>query len=736
MKYIPMKIYSSIILFALILMLFATGKLEAEDDVQINYTEHYKFPFSMGVSYQGISPFSDYGSDFDIYEISGVFKLPIPNLPFLQPLLQVGIAQYDARDYRNSGDKWDHFQGFGGLGISYINRFSKDFEVGFSFIAGGALSIFPQLSEDRSYSLPYVFFETGGHIALTPSYNISIDVSPKLKYQYAITPAGVDISDFDGFSVGLGIAVNYRFGENPDSASSLIRSIRFSDTELHSVFAAMQSFYITNPIGKAVLVNKENTAVKNMEVSFFQTELMDAPTPCISIDSIDPGESVEIPLYAYFNDRVFNVEGVKPYTGEIIVQYEYKNRAAEQRHSISYDLHDKTALTWDNAEKVAAYITPADSALRNYSSYIRQIVKDETVSSFNNHLQSAIQIYNGLDVLGLLYQSDPSSPFTVVQGNTQVIDSISLPRDTLKRITGDCDDLTVLYCSLLETLGIETAFITVPGHIYAAFNTKIPSSGYKEINPDRNMTINLNGELWVPVEITLIGTSGFTEAWRKGASQWHALDDQVESRDFFSTEKAQQTFRAVGLKEIDLGLQYGNTDIIRNKFRDDFREIQQIVLLSYEETVADRGRKQGLNQLGVKYAMFERYSDARNAFSRSISLDKNYLPAQINLANLEYITGNSGKALYAYESVLENLHNQGRGDTKIAGKLKLNLARSYYESEKYNEAKDLFAEAQQIVPEESQKYAYLSSLDDSGTRASSRELQNLLIFIEDENFEN
>jgi transglutaminase-like putative cysteine protease len=31
---------------------------------------------------------------------------------------------------------------------------------------------------------------------------------------------------------------------------------------------------------------------------------------------------------------------------------------------------------------------------------------------------------------------------------------------------GDCDDLSILYCSLLEAIGIRTAFVTIPGHIF------------------------------------------------------------------------------------------------------------------------------------------------------------------------------------------------------------------------------------------------------------------------------
>lgn len=564
---------------------------------------------------------------------------------------------------------------------------------------------------------------------------MSIQVRPKLKYQVALEPSGVEMGDFNGFAMGIGVSIHYRFGEDPDSASALIRSLRLADSSVSSVFAALQSYYIDNPIGSATIENRESSPIENIEVAFFQPGLMDAPTPCVSLDTLDSGAIEEIPLYAFFNDHVFNTEGVTPYTGEIIVQYEYRRRPAEQRFSVSYDLHDKTAMTWDDDRKVAAYITPADSALRNYSSFVRQSVKEEALSSFNKPLQEGMQIFNALAVLGCLYQSDPSSPFTSAQENAQVVDSVSLPRDTLKRITGDCDDLTVLYCSLLETLGIETAYVTVPGHIYAAFNTKIPSSDYRDLHGSRDMTISLNGELWVPVEITMIGVSGFPEAWRKGAAEWHALDDRSGSRGFYETRSAQETFRPVGLKETDLGLQYGTSREIAGAFRRDLREIQESILASYEEQARSRGKKQDYNQLGVKYSLFERYADARGAFERAVSLDRDYLPAQINQANLEFLQGHHEQALKIYEIAKERLERLGKGSTSLAGKLLLNMARSYYEAGALEEAKSTFTAAEALVPGESRKFAYLGSSDESGSRASGIGLETGMIFVEDLEYE-
>lgn len=719
----------------LVLFLFAGGSALLADQARTDYNDYYRYPFSMGAFYQGLTPFGEYGSDFNVYEVGSVFQLSVGS-SLLMPFVQLGVAQYDARDYLDDGDKWDHTQAFGGVGLAFVNRFSKDFEVGLDLVAGGALALFPEIQAGRTVTLPFLYAETAGRLALDPSYSMCIEIRPKLKYQLALPPSGVEnLTDFDGFSLGMGVTIHYRFGEDPDSAASLIRSLRFGEPRVGDVFAAMQSAYRNEPIGVVRVENTEESIIRNLDVSFFQPGLMDAPTPCGRIDEIAPGASVELPLYAFFNERVFQTEGVTPYTGEVIVTYEYRRRTAEQRCSVSYDLQDKTALVWDDDRKVAAFITPADSALRNYSSFIRQAVKEKAVGAFNQPLQEAVQVYNALDVLGCLYQSDPSTPFSAVQGDRQVVDSISLPRDTLKRITGDCDDLTVLYCSLLETLGIETAYITIPGHIYAAFNTKVPSSRYRSLHSSRDMTINLDGELWIPVEITLIGQSGFPEAWRKGISQWTALDERPEARGFYRTRLAQETYRPVGLKEVDLGLQYGSSSRIAQGFERDFTRIEKDVLQIYEEKVRERGRKQDFNQLGVNLSQFERYSDAQKAFERAAAMDRHYLPAQINLASLQQLLGRTGEAARGYEAALESLKIAGRSSSELAGKLMLNLARNYHELERFEEARRLYLEATELAPRFSGAYAYLSGEAEEASRASAAGVGAGPLFIEDEYYE-
>jgi hypothetical protein len=76
--------------------------------------------------------------------------------------------------------------------------------------------------------------------------------------------------------------------------------------------------------------------------------------------------------------------------------------------------------------------------------------------------------------------------------------------------------LSILFCSLLEVLGIETAFITVPGHIYCAFDA----------GSDFNSSlIEYGGKVWLPVEIT-VPEQGFSEAWRIGAREYRQAGEE------------------------------------------------------------------------------------------------------------------------------------------------------------------------------------------------------------------
>ncbi len=715
---------------SLIFFLSLLFSLAGQED-SIDYNQYYRFPVSIGVEYSSVSPLSSYeeGEPFSGTEISGVVRVPIPSLPILQPFVRGGMLVMDSKN-STDGMKWDHRYWFGAGGLGVSHHFSREFEMGAEVGVGFSQSYFENLNESETLGGQNILVQAGGRIALTPSYNFAIEVTPSIRY----TRSMVDFfDDFNGITMGIGFSGHYRFGEDPDSASAIIRSLRFDELNIDPLFAAMQSYYTVNPVGTVTMVNTEKSAIKDVRVYFFQEGYMDSPTPCAAFNQIESGEEIEVDLLASFNQEVFSTEGITPLTGNIIVEYISKSRPASQNQPVSYELYDKRSLTWDDDRKVSAFITPADSALQNYTSHIRQACREEVRDAFNLPLQTAMQVFHALGELGILYQQDPSSPFVEAQGNPVTVDSITLPRDTLKRITGDCDDLTVLYCSLLETAGIETAIITVPGHIYMAFNTKTQSSRYATLNPNRNMTISIEGELWIPVEITMIGKTNFLSSWQKGIEEWTAYESTPEVRNLYTTAESQAIYRPVGLKQMDLGLQYGSQDEILRAFTRDISTLADIITEPLIQDARNSGGKKDYNRLGIQYAQLGNFSEAENAFRTAMRIDNRYISPKVNLANVKMLQEDYTNALAIYKEVEVQYEERGRGNSGAAAKLYLNIAQVLNAANQSGEAAVYISRASEIDPEGARQFAYLGTpTSETASRASNVAGQTITFFDEDE----
>ncbi len=683
-------------------LLVSTATIVAQDHDPTNLNLYYRYPLAVSGEFHSWTPFADYAGNYNVYELGGTVRYPIPSNPVFQPLVRGSYVRFDSLDEVNP-DQWDHTQIFGGVGIGVINRLARNFEIGVEAFAGYSRSIFPNLTtEPVAYG--NLLAAVAPRISLVPSFNFSINVQPTLRYTYGL---GV-VDTFDGFSFSFGIGAEYRLGQDPDSPRAEIRSIRLSQPNVGSVFAAMQSYYVNNPVGAVTIENTENFALEDVRVSFFQNGYMDSPTPATRIETLAAGETIEVDLLASYNGEVFTTEGVTPLTGEVIVSYTSRGRPAEQRESVTYDLHDKTALTWDDDRKMGSFITPADSAIRNYTSFIRQAGKDDVVDSASEPLQIAMLAYHALIELGVIYQVDPTAPFTQVQSNTEVVDSVSLPRDTLNRLTGDCDDLTAAYASMLETVGIETAFLTTPGHIYVALNTRVPARDYLIVHPDREMLLIVDDYIWVPVEITMLGSGDFLDAWRFGINEWHKLADDPDRRGFYLTRDAQSIYRPVGLRETDLGLQYGSPGRISRGFSEDFEDLTNTILTHVRDLAQERNTKRAYNTLGIYAARLGRFDEAQDAFQRASRMDTTYLDPRINLGSVYFLQGRYSQAVRAFEDAAVAMELAEDIPPSLVTTVYVNLSKAYFELGEYDEAEEFYLRAAQVDPDGVAEFEYLA----------------------------
>jgi transglutaminase-like putative cysteine protease len=183
---------------------------------------------------------------------------------------------------------------------------------------------------------------------------------------------------------------------------------------------------------------------------------------------------------------------------------------------------------WDgNVHSLRYFVTPDDPDVIRYTRQVLLENNDSVKASGGGSgaFQTARTLFNSF-AGKLMYVNDPK----------QSSDYVQYPSETLQLRGGDCDDMTVCFSSLLNSVGISTAFVDVvppdrpeEGHIYMLFDTGIdPKYGHSIAENTKRYLVRNNSRgvptVWVPVETTAI-TRGFDEAWTAGAQEY--FDDVV-----------------------------------------------------------------------------------------------------------------------------------------------------------------------------------------------------------------
>ena len=713
-----------------ILVLGTAGVLGAQ---RIDYNGIYRYPVSLGFEYQSLSPFIDYGFiPTAYYDLSFSVRVPLAALPPLQPFAKLGIITLVPP---MTDSQWSHRHFYLMPGVAWIHRFSKSIEVGAEAGIGVSEAVFPQLDPAEPRGSPTMLAELGARVALDPSYNFSLDVHPRVLFQLAMTP----LTRFNGTSLGIGFSASYRFGQDPDAPQAVVRSIRFGDFQPSPVFPAMQSWYAATPdsLGRVTVTNTETFDLANVEISFFQNGFMDSPTKVASLAVLEAGDTVTIGVKALYNAMVFETNGTIPLTGELAAEYTSRGRPVRQVVSVAYEMLDRKKISWDDNDKVGAFITPEDSALKNLMGFLAsEVAPDVAVPGVAPSLQTALQAWGMLKALRCVYVPDPKTPFDAAQKQAGLVDSVSLARETLAARGGDCDDLTVLFCSLLEAVGIRTGYRLVPGHIFAAFDTGVPSASWQDVHSERRMSFAVDGSLWIPVEVTLIDKTDFLSAWRRGVEEWEeALAIAPAEAQFVKTSDAQKRFKAVGLKETDLGLQYGSPQTVAaaaDAARTGAERLVTAIVDAYAQAAKTGGTKRDYNRFGLACARFGRYDQAEQAFATALSLDRSYLTALLNWGNVMVLKQQLGEALRIYhegESALEAAGSEAAGLRPL---FLVNLSRCYYDMEDYVRSREYYRLAVEADPSLGDRYAYLASAAGGGRQAAAAPKEDLRFAGEDQ----
>jgi hypothetical protein len=260
------------------------------------------------------------------------------------------------------------------------------------------------------------------------------------------------------------------------------------------------------------------------KASFYVDKLMDSPTETPSV-YIPPGAMADILLTAVFNDRVRSVPKMTIREGNVSVTASIADEP-DDRCQTRVLIHGRN--DWDgDVRSLRYFVTPENPEIIRYSRdvLLQHVDSLATVPRELEPFKKARLLFNTF-AGKLVYVSDPN----------ESADFVQYPSETLRLRGGDCDDMTVLFSSLLSSIGISTAFVDVVppdhpenSHVFLLFDTGLDPKFGSHIsdNPKRYVIRKSRSgveTIWIPVETT-VTMRGFDDAWTSGAQEYF---DDVE----------------------------------------------------------------------------------------------------------------------------------------------------------------------------------------------------------------
>ena len=399
----------------------------------------------------------------------------------------------------------------GEFGLGYNLRFMDRWDA---FLEGKAgVWSFPSASSFSSKSVSGLSFS--GRVGVNFHFSPALCVTGFAGYKnYYARPEPLTST----IEAGLGIKYSLSRG--------LIRRdmIELSDSAFEPVFPVFYAHYADNPFGNITLLNNEPNDIYNVSISVMIDSYMTAPFTVSEIESIGRGETFEVDICAFLNENILDLVQPKTSEMEISVSYYSLGKLQTSSYLIPVTALSRNSMTWEDDRRAAAFVSGKDATAQRFARQVQGIVKNELRDGIPKNIQYAAAIFGALKAFGINYVVDPSSAFTDNVG-TAAVDFLQFPYQTLVYHGGDCDDLTILNCSLLEALGIETAFITVPGHIYMAFDSGLSLEEGRS-RTSKGYYIEAEGKIWVPFEVTL-SQDTFGLAWTYGAREWKKAGNEA-----------------------------------------------------------------------------------------------------------------------------------------------------------------------------------------------------------------
>ncbi len=532
----------------------------------------------------------------------------------------------------------------------------------------------------------------------TAQFKLGVNYLKQKKYDYAcryLARANKLLPDSEEIKDYLDKALKAR-----EKFNAAREPIEFDKIVLDNIFPSLLNYYNKHSIGTVSIFNTKNEAFEDVKLEVSCPEIFSEDFE-FTIPVLLPNDFSETLINAKLKDALLKTsqKGEKDYKVNFRIKYKKDNIYKGVNESKEIKVYQLNAISWSDKKHLAGFINPKNEHIRNFVTTEIISALSEEANNFSDipkPISQSIMIWEYLNNLNLSYVQDPNGSYADLS-QTDAIDYVQFPDQTLERKSGDCDDLVTLISTLYETVGIQTAYIDVPGHVFLAFNTMVPREGLDKAGLTVNKIVMYKNTAWIPIETTVIGKNSFIDAWDLGIARYNSTIKENQRLEIIPIDRAAETYPPIfypGDKNelaFKPALEKVKTDV-KNSLRKYVQMTKEAIEMELLSTIKKYPENTyALNKLALYYAKNKDYKSAKEYFIRVLAKEPENTTALINLGNIYLIEQDYSNAESRYYKAY-TLDETNPG-------LLINMSRLFYAQGDLIKSKEFYDRAAEIDTE-------------------------------------
>jgi hypothetical protein len=248
-------------------------------------------------------------------------------------------------------------------------------------------------------------------------------------------------------------------------------------------------------MSKVVFRNTGTKPVSDFSVSYQVRGYLDWTTPEV-LTQIPPGHTIVKCFYPQFPMKVTEIKNSTPSALEIKIRWNDGRGAAHEEvlreeftfrglNEVEYtDMPTSERVAWrDNfasCQLLAAMVTPNDPVVAEYAAAVTGKLAGAVAGAGGDKEKIEVMagLYYYMMETGMRYAGTEAG-VEMVGDTVTTVQTVRMPRDVILNNNGLCIELTLVWASVLERLGINSLVFMVPGHAFIVVPLDKPINGIR-----------------------------------------------------------------------------------------------------------------------------------------------------------------------------------------------------------------------------------------------------------------